>query len=58
VQQLADVAERLKEEALPVVALRQWMRSIVKFAATKKGMSAALALLADKTSDLRAFADF
>jgi len=52
VQQLADLAERLKEEAEPVEALRQWMRSIVKFVATKRGMTAALALAADKSSDL------
>src|ERR1700720_2234883 len=43
VQQLADLAKRLEEEAEPIEALRQWMRSFVKFAATKKGMSAALA---------------
>jgi AcrR family transcriptional regulator len=51
-QQLADLAERLKEEEQPVEALRQWMRSNVKFVATKKGMSAALALAAYKPSDL------
>jgi hypothetical protein len=52
VQQLADLAERLKEEAKPVEALRQWMRSNVRFVATKKGMAAALALAAYKPSDL------
>jgi AcrR family transcriptional regulator len=52
VQQLADLAERLKKEAQPIEALRQWMRSIVKFVATKKGMSAALALALAKDSDL------
>jgi AcrR family transcriptional regulator len=52
VQQLADLAERLKEEAEPIEALRQWMRSNVRFVATKKGMSAALALAAYKPSDL------
>jgi len=52
VQQLADLAERLKEEAQPVEALRQWMRSNVRFVATKKGMAAALALAAYKNSDL------
>jgi AcrR family transcriptional regulator len=52
VQQLADLAERLKEEAEPVEALRRWMRSNVRFVATKKGMSAALALAAYKPSDL------
>ena len=52
VQQLAGLAERLKGEAKPVEALRQWMRSNVRFVATKKGMSAALALAAYKPSDL------
>jgi AcrR family transcriptional regulator len=52
VQQLADLAERLKKETRPIEALRQWMRSIVKFVATKKGMSTALALAVSKDSDL------
>src|SRR5271168_1175548 len=52
VQHLADLAEQLKQEAQPVEALRQWMRSIVRFVATKKGMSAALALAAYKNSEL------
>jgi AcrR family transcriptional regulator len=52
VQQLADLAQELKEEAQPVEALRQWMRSNVNFVATKKGMSAALALAAYKPSEL------
>jgi hypothetical protein len=52
VQQLADLAARLMDEAQPVEALRQWMRSNVRFVATKKGMSAALALAAYKPSDL------
>jgi hypothetical protein len=42
----------LKKEAQPIEALRQWMRSIVKFVATKKGMSTALALALAKDSDL------
>src|ERR1700736_4812613 len=52
VQHLADLAEQLKQEARPVDALRRWMRSNVKFVATKKGMSAALALAAYKNSEL------
>lgn len=52
VQQLADLAEQLKQEAKPVDALRQWLRSNVQFVATKKGMSAALALAAYKNSEL------
>jgi AcrR family transcriptional regulator len=55
VQQLADLAEQLKKETLPIDALRQWMRSNVKFVATKKGMSAALALAAYKNSELFSF---
>src|SRR6202171_6815357 len=50
VQQLADLAEQLKQEARPVDALRHWMRSNVRFVATKKGMAAALALAAYKNS--------
>jgi AcrR family transcriptional regulator len=52
VQQLADLAEQLKDKAEPVDALRQWMRSNVKFVATKKGMSEALALATYKNSEL------
>jgi AcrR family transcriptional regulator len=52
VQQLADLAKRLEEEAAPIEALRQWMRSFVKFVATKKGMSTALAFAVAKDSDL------
>lgn len=52
VQQLADLAEHLKQKAQPVDALREWMRSNVKFVATKKGMSTALALAAYKNPDL------
>jgi AcrR family transcriptional regulator len=52
VQQLADLAEQLKQKEPPVDALRQWMRSNVKFVATKKGMAAALALATHKNSKL------
>jgi AcrR family transcriptional regulator len=52
VQHLADLAEQLKQEAQPIDALRHWMRSNVRFVATKKGMSAALALAAYKNSEL------
>ena len=45
VQQLGDLAEQLKQEAEPLDALREWMRSNVRFVATKKGMSEALALV-------------
>src|ERR1700721_486898 len=52
VQQLADLAEQLKDKPDPLDALRQWMRSNVRFVATKKGMSEALALAAYKNSEL------
>jgi AcrR family transcriptional regulator len=55
VQQLADLAEQLTEEGEPVDALRCWMRANVEFVATKKGMSAALALAAYKNSELMSF---
>jgi AcrR family transcriptional regulator len=55
VQQLADLAEQLKQEAEPIEALRHWMRSIVEFVATKKGMSAALALAAYKNTELLSY---
>ncbi len=55
VQQLADLAEQLKAETDPVEALRRWLRSIVEFVATKKGMSAALALAVNSSSELSAY---
>jgi AcrR family transcriptional regulator len=54
VQQLWELAQQLNDEASPVEALRRWMRSIVEFVATKKGMSAALALAIAATSELHA----
>lgn len=55
VEQLADLAEKLKADAAPAEALRRWLRSNVEFVATKKGMSQALALAAHSTSDLVAY---
>src|SRR6202158_3029850 len=55
VQQLGDLAEQLKSEAKPVEALRRWLRSNVEFVATKKGMSAALALAVHGSSELYAY---
>lgn len=55
VQQLSELAESLKSEADPVDALRRWLRSNVEFVATKKGMSAALALAVQGSSELTAF---
>src|SRR3981081_4486745 len=55
VDQLSELAEQLKNDAAPVDALRRWLRSNVEFVATKKGMSAALALAAQTNSELMAF---
>ena len=53
VEQLADLAEQLKaDDVAPTEALRRWLRSNVEFVATKKGMSAALALAAHSSSEL------
>lgn len=55
VQQLGELAEQLESEPEPVEALRRWLKSNVEFVATKKGMSAALALAAHKPSELTAY---
>lgn len=55
VEQLAELADRLKLEADPVEALRTWLRSNVAFVATKRGMSAALAIAASPSSSLSAY---
>jgi AcrR family transcriptional regulator len=55
VEQLGDLAEQLKNEAKPVDALRRWLRSNVEFVATKKGMSAALALAAHGSAELHSY---
>jgi AcrR family transcriptional regulator len=54
VQQLGDLSDQLKSDASPVDALRRWLRSNVELVATKKGMLAALALVAYNSSDLYA----
>jgi len=55
VEQLGDLAEQLTKDANPVDALRQWLRSNVEFVATKKGMSAALALAAHGSPELKSY---
>ncbi|WP_027571549.1 TetR/AcrR family transcriptional regulator [Bradyrhizobium sp. WSM1743] len=55
VEQLSELAEQLKNANDPVDALRRWLRSNVEFVATKKGMSAALALTFQSSSELAAF---
>ncbi|CAN5460564.1 TetR/AcrR family transcriptional regulator [soil metagenome] len=54
VRQLGDLSDQLKNDASPVGALRLWLRSTVELVATKKGMLAALALVAYNSSDLYA----
>jgi len=52
VRQLVELAEQLNGKAAPVEALRRWTHSFVEFIATKKGMSAALALAITTSSEL------
>src|SRR5436853_3481805 len=54
VEQLSELAEQLKNAKDPVDALRRWLDSTVEFVATKKGMSAALALKFQSSSELAA----
>jgi AcrR family transcriptional regulator len=55
VEQLGDLAEQLKSEPDAVEALRRWLRSNVELVATKKGMLAALQLVAHGSSELYAY---
>lgn len=52
VQQLSELADALSTENDPAEALRCWLKANVEFVATKKGMSAALALAVDTSSEL------
>ena len=54
VEQLGDLAEQLQNAPEPVEALRRWLRANVQFVATKKGMVAALALVAAGSSEISA----
>ena len=54
VQQLGELSDQLRNDASPVDALRRWLRSNVELVATKKGMLAALALVAYNSSELYA----
>src|SRR6267142_5017633 len=55
VEQLVELAQHLKAKMAPVEALRRWLRAGVEFIATKKGMSAALALAVQSSSELYAY---
>jgi AcrR family transcriptional regulator len=52
VEQLVALAEDLHGDAPPVEALRRWLHANVEFIATKKGMSAALAIAIHGGSEL------
>jgi len=55
VEQLAELAEQLGTDLPPLEALRRWMHANVEFVATKKGMSAALAVAVHNSSGLTAY---
>jgi len=55
VEQLVAIAEQLGADLPPLEALRRWMHANVEFVATKKGMSAALAVAVHAGSDLTAY---
>jgi len=55
VEQLVELAAQLGTDLPPLEALRQWMHANVAFVATKKGMSAALAVAIHASSDLTAY---
>jgi AcrR family transcriptional regulator len=55
VEQLVELAEHLAKALPPLAALRHWMHANVEFTATKKGMSAALAVAIHASSDLKAY---
>src|ERR1700756_3954249 len=55
VDHLVELAEQLQRDTGPTEALRRWLSSNVEFIATKKGMSAALALAAHRSSELAAY---
>ncbi len=52
VEQLVALGEQLGAELPPLEALHRWMRANVAFVATKKGMSTALAVAVNASSDL------
>lgn len=52
VQQLVTLAEQLRHDPSPLCAVRRWVHALVGFIAIKKGMSAALAVVAQSSSKL------
>ena len=55
VEQLVELADQLGTDLPPLEALRRWMHANVEFMATKKGMSAALAVAVHGSSGLAAY---
>jgi hypothetical protein len=55
VEQLVELAEQLGMDLPPLEASRQWMHANVEFVATKKGMSATLAVAVHASSYLTAY---
>ncbi len=55
VEQLVELAKQLEADSPPLEALRRWMHANVAFVATKKGMSAALAVAVHASSDLTVY---
>ena len=56
VDHLVALAATLAREAAPLDALRLWMRANVEFVATKKGMSATLAISVRDASSMKGYA--
>jgi AcrR family transcriptional regulator len=52
VQQLVILAEQLRDDPSPTGAVRRWVHGLVGFIAVKKGMSAALAIVAQSSTKL------
>lgn len=55
VDQLAELADRLAQDTLPVEALRTWLQANVRLVATKKGMVEALQLAVHGSAELKAY---
>lgn len=55
VEQLVEFAGQMADNPAPVVALRRWLHASVEFVATKKGMVAALAIVASGSTELAVY---
>jgi AcrR family transcriptional regulator len=54
-EHLVELAKQFEAETAPVEALRHWLQAGVEFMATKKGMTAVLAMAAHGSSELVAY---